>query len=84
MENNENIEQNKVEAVAAILRSEEFNKALLKTQEITRIAQRLVEQNPELTPEEIGIKFDEEERAKLEAQTQKEQETQEIEDNERN
>ena len=53
------INEENINKVVEVLRMGKLNESLLKVQDISKVAQQLMEQYPNLTPEEIGQKYEE-------------------------
>ena len=53
------INEENIAKLAEILKTKDFEKALGKVQDYSKIAQQLMEQYPELTAEELGQKYEE-------------------------
>lgn len=61
--------QENIDKVAEVLRMGKLNESLLKVQDLSKLAEQLIKENPNLTAEEIGQKY-EEEQLKLETTNQ--------------
>ncbi len=48
------INEENINKVAEVLRSKDFEKALVKVQDYSRIAEQLIKENPDLTVDQIG------------------------------
>lgn len=48
------INEENINKVAEVLRSKDFEKALVKVQDYSRIAEQLIKENPNLTVDQIG------------------------------